>query len=129
MDSLFQQHGAFSWCELMTSDPTAAKEFYQQVFGWTMEEMPMEGMTYTVVKAGDRSIGGIMPIPPQAKDSPPYWGTYVTVEDIDASVKLVKELGGKILVPPTDIPDTGRFCLIQDPQGAMISMITYTPMS
>ncbi|MBE9116728.1 VOC family protein [Lusitaniella coriacea LEGE 07157] len=128
MDNLFQQHGAFSWGELMTTDPTAAKEFYQKVFGWTMEDMPMEGMTYTVVKAGERSVGGIMPIPPQAKGESPAWGNYVTVEDVDASVKLVKELGGKILVPPTDIPDTGRFCLIQDPQGATISMITYTPM-
>ncbi len=53
------------------------------------------------------------------------WGIYVTVSDVDATAKKVGELGGKILFPPTDIPNVGRFCVIQDPQGAVISAITY----
>jgi uncharacterized protein len=53
------------------------------------------------------------------------WGVYVTVDDVDASVKLVEELGGKVLVAPMDIPNTGRFALIQDPQGATLSIISY----
>jgi predicted enzyme related to lactoylglutathione lyase len=56
---------------------------------------------------------------------PPNWGAYVTVDDVDATAVLAEKLGGKILVPPTDIPTVGRFSVIQDPQGAVLSAITY----
>lgn len=59
----FQTPGAFSWCELMTTDPTAASAFYAGLFGWKMETMNM-GMPYHVVKVGDASIGGVMGMPP-----------------------------------------------------------------
>ncbi|NET30965.1 MAG: VOC family protein [Cyanothece sp. SIO1E1] len=121
----FKQHGAFSWCELMTTDTSAAKEFYSQLFGWSMRDEPMPEMIYTVVQTGDKEVGGIMPMPPDAKDMPPAWGTYVTVDDVDTTAKRVQELGGNVIVPPTDIPDVGRFCLFQDPQGAAMSIITY----
>jgi hypothetical protein len=127
MSDLMKQHGAFSWCELMTTDVTAAKQFYSQLFGWQMDDQPLPemGMTYTVVKVGDRGVGGIMPMPPQSSAPFPCWNGYVTVDDVDASVKLAEQLGAKILVSPTDIPDTGRFCVIQDPQGAVINLISY----
>jgi predicted enzyme related to lactoylglutathione lyase len=85
----------------------------------------MAGMTYTVVQAGGTQIGGIMPMPPQAAGTPPHWGSYVTVEDVDATARHAEALGAKTLVPPTDIPNVGRFCTFQDPQGAVISVITY----
>lgn len=128
MNESFKQHGAFSWCELMTSDVAAAKAFYGKLFGWDTEDMSMPGMTYTVVKAGGGEIGGIMAMPKEAPNMPPTWGAYVTVDDIDATAKTAGELGAKLLVPPTDIPDVGRFCVIQDPQGATISAITYKKM-
>ena len=46
-----QYHGAFSWCELMTTDTSAAKDFYSQLFGWRMEDQPLQGITYTVVNS------------------------------------------------------------------------------
>lgn len=128
MNEPFKQHGAFSWCELMTTDVNAAKSFYTKLFGWETEEMSMPGMNYTVVKAGGNGIGGIMAIPEQAKGMPPSWGAYITVDDVDATAKAAGEMGAKLLVPPTDIPDVGRFCVIQDPQGAAINIITYKPM-
>ena len=128
MKDLFKQQGAFSWSELMTTDVEGAKKFYCKLFGWQTEDMPMENMTYTIVKVGSEGLGGIMSIPPQAKGSPPNWGLYVTVDDIDATAKKAQELGGKILVPPTDIPNVGRFAVLQDPQGAVISAITYVNM-
>ena len=85
----------------------------------------MEDMNYTVVKVGDDAVGGIMPIPSQAEGTPPNWGGYVTVDDVDATAKQAEELGAKILVPLTDIPNVGRFFVLQDPQGAVISAITY----
>jgi predicted enzyme related to lactoylglutathione lyase len=128
MNEPFKQHGAFSWCELMTEDAEAAKAFYTKLFGWNTEDMTMPGMTYTVIKAGGSEIGGIMTIPQEARNMPPAWGVYVTVTDVDATAKSAEQLGAKLLVPPTDIPDVGRFCVIQDPQGVAISAITYQKM-
>ncbi len=126
-DEVFKQHGAVSWVELMTSDVEGAKSFYSQLFGWQLETMQIqEGMPpYNVISAGDMKIGGIMATPPEAGDTPPRWGNYVTVDDVDAVAVQAAELGGKLLFGPQDIPTVGRFCIIQDPQGAVISAITY----
>ena len=122
-----KQHGAFSWNELMTSDVAGAKAFYSALFGWEMrdESMPDEG-AYTMLKAGDREVGGMMAIPADAKGTPPAWGAYVTVDDVDQQITRAEQLGGKVILPPRDIPDVGRFAVISDPQGAMLTMITYT---
>lgn len=126
MDEKLKKHGAISWSELLTSDVAAAKTYYQKLFGWTFEDMPMENMTYSVAQANGEQVGGIMPIPPDAGEMPPAWGLYVTVDDVDATAQSAEALGGKICMPPKDIPDVGRFCVIQDPQGAFISIISYS---
>ncbi|MGD8970577.1 MAG: VOC family protein [Desulfobacterales bacterium] len=126
MTDPFKTHGAFSWNELMTSDPVAAKEFYRQLLGWEMEEMSMENMTYTVVKAAGEAIGGIMNIPPEASGAPPHWGAYITVDNVDQTASFAESLGGKIMMAPRDIPGVGRFAVIQDPLGAVVSLITYS---
>lgn len=131
MATPFETAGAFSWCELMTTDPEAARKFYKDLFSWELEDMPMaaHGMTYTVVKVAGNAIGGIMPMPPNLPPGvPPNWGAYVTVPDVDATAKKAAELGGAILVAPQDIPSVGRFTVIRDPQGAVISAITYKQM-
>jgi uncharacterized protein len=110
----------------MTTDPKAAKDFYTKLFGWTTEEMNnMPGMTYTVVKAAGKPVGGIMSMPPGAEELPPNWGAFVTVNDVDSVAANAQQLGGKLLLEPKDIPNVGRFCVIQDRQGAVISAITY----
>ena len=126
MTDVFKQHGAFSWNELMTTDVDVAKKFYAEAFGWEYSDEQMEEMTYTVVKAGGKEIGGMMTIPPDAGEMPPVWGAYVTVTDVDETARKVEAAGGRIHVPPRDIPGVGRFCVIQDPQGAYISAISYS---
>lgn len=126
MDAFRQ--GAFSWCELLTTDVEAAKKFYSELFGWNIEPVAdalHQDMQYNLVKVDGTEIGGIMAVPPQAQGMPPSWGTYVTVDDVDAAAAKARELGGDVVVPLTDIPEVGRFCVIKDPQGAVISMITY----
>ena len=123
---VYKTHGAFSWAELVTSDPVAAIAFYGRLFGWTSEAMDMGGGSYHVVKAGDAQVAGVMAPPPNAPSMPPAWGCYVTVTDIDATSALCVELGGKILVPPMDVPGVGRMAVLQDPQGAVISAMTYS---
>jgi len=122
----FTTAGAVSWTELATPDPEAAKAFYGKLFGWRFDMMDMGSGPYHVIKLGaDDAIGGIMSPPPGAPAMPPMWGAYVTVADCDASAALCRELGGKVCAGPMDIPGVGRFALLQDPQGAMISAIAY----
>lgn len=125
MEDQLKQQGAFSWCELMTTDVPAAKEFYSKLFGWETRDEKMTDMVYTMIEADGCEVGGIMEIPKQAKDMRPAWGTYVTVDDVDATADTAEALGGTIIVHPQDIPNVGRFCVIQDPQGAIVSAITY----
>jgi predicted enzyme related to lactoylglutathione lyase len=127
MGNRFETPGDFSWTELMTRDIEGAKKFYGEVLGWEMEDMPMgEGQPYTVLKAGGAGVGGIMPMPESVPQHvPPHWAAYVTVEDVDATAKKAEQSGATVIVPPTDIPNVGRFCTFQDPQGAVLSVITY----
>jgi len=124
---VFNTHGAFSWCELMTTEPEAAREFYTQLFGWGSKAMDMPGGTYTTLQVGDASIAGLMKIPADAKGTPPNWACYVTVKDVDATCARVTQLGGKIIVPVMEVSTVGRMAVIQDPQGAVLSVITYAP--
>jgi predicted enzyme related to lactoylglutathione lyase len=112
------KHGALGWNELMTTDVAAAQPFYGALFGWETEDYPVEGMNYVMIKVGGAAVGGRMALPPECAGAPPAWGVYVTVADVDATARQVETLGGKILRPPADIPDGGRFCVRQDPQGA-----------
>jgi len=128
MDDKLKIHGAISWYELMTSDVEAAKEFYSALFCWEYETFDGDpAAEYNVVKVNSEMVGGIMKTPPQCTHQPPCWGAYVTVEDIDATAAKIEKLGGKIIVPPTDIPTVGRFSVFSDPQGAVLSAISYFP--
>lgn len=125
MNDAMKTHGAFSWNELATTDIDGAKKFYAELFGWTLSDMPMDDMTYTVAKAGDKEIAGLMSMPPECGDAPPHWGAYVTVDDVDASTAQAESLGATVTLTPRDIPEVGRFSVIQDPQGASLALITY----
>ena len=118
------QHGAFSWNELMTTDVDGAKAFYSEMFNWKLQDLDMDE-PYTIGNINEEGVAGIMPIPPGNAGMPPMWGAYITVDDVDKSVQQAVTLGGKIFMEPRDIPELGRFAVIADPQGAVISMITY----
>lgn len=117
------QRGKFVWYELMTTDPKAAKAFYTQALEWGTQEWDQPGMEYSMWVGNDHPIGGVMALPPEAKQmgAPPHWLGYVAVNDVDATAALAGKLGGTVLVPPTDIPTVGRFCLVQDQWGAVIA--------
>ena len=121
----FQTPGIFSWCELKTSDPAAAATFYASLFGWKINQMGPEMGGYRVVAVGEAAIGGIAGFMPGSPPMPPHWGAYVTVADADATAAQCTALGGKVLVPPMDIPTVGRMVVLQDPQGAVISAMAY----
>lgn len=122
-------HGAFCWNDLASTDVEAAKKFYTELFGWKLKESQDAGMAYTEIMVGGREMGGIYQMTAEQGNRPSHWMAYVAVDDIDASARRVEELGGKVCVPPTDIPNTGRFCVITDPTGATLSLITLTGTS
>ncbi len=128
MDEKLMKHGAIGWFELMTTDVEAAKEFYEALFCWEYEPFDADpSAQYNGVKVNGDMVAGIMKTPAQCTHQPPCWGAYVTVDDIDATTSKIEGLGGKIIVPPTDIPNIGRFSVFTDPQGAVLSAITYFP--
>lgn len=127
MSDLFKQ-GMFSWAELATTDVEGAKKFYTGLLGWTTVQAPVEGMSYTLAKVGEERVAGIMSTKCGGGEIAPHWGIYITVDDVDAVAAKAGELGGKVLVPPTDIPNVGRFSALMDPQGVMFSVITYVKM-
>lgn len=124
MSEVKTMHGTFCWNELMTRDTAAAGKFYSELLGWKTADSGMPGMNYTLLKAGEKDAGGMMEMPAEIpKEVPPHWMSYIAVDDVDSLVEKTKELGGTVLFGPQDIPQVGRFCTIQDPTGAVVSLI------
>ncbi|HEY9286202.1 MAG TPA: VOC family protein [Pyrinomonadaceae bacterium] len=116
-------NGDFCWNELATSDAEAAKKFYAALFGWEYKSGDIGGAAYNEIMAHGRPVGGIHQMGAEFGGGPPHWMPYVAVDDVDAAAERAAELGGKVCVPPTDIPTVGRFSVINDPTGATISII------
>ena len=121
---LLDEPGAMCWNELMTSDTDGAGKFYTNLFGWSTETMDMGEMgSYTMWTRGEgRPGGGMMAIPQDKGPIPPHWLLYFAVADPDVAHAKALELGGTSVVPVTDIPQAGRFAVIQDPVGAVFGI-------
>ena len=111
------------WSELRTNDVDKAKAFYKEAFGLDTEQFP--GMDYTIVKVGDRPVGGMMKIGgPIPEGTTPHWNVVFAVADTDAIAAHAEKLGGKVVSAPSDMPGVGRFAAITDPQGASFTVMT-----
>jgi predicted enzyme related to lactoylglutathione lyase len=112
----------FVHVELNTPDPEKAKAFYSKLFQWELEEIPNSAVpagTYTIVKVGTGTGGGIMQ---QVPGGPAGWLAYVAVEDIHAATQKAKSLGGKIMKDVTEVPGMGWLSFIQDPTGSILGL-------
>jgi uncharacterized protein len=120
---LVNEDGGFGWNELGTRDVDGAREFYGNVFGWSVEDQDMGDMgTYHVWKAGEDSRGGMIDITGRVPDEVPnHWLVYFSVPDADAAVDAVKAGGGQVTFGPIDIP-VGRFAVVVDPHGAVFAV-------
>jgi len=123
--------GKFVWYELVTTDAAAAASFYASVVGWEAEPAPQTtagGEPYTVLRIPGAKMGsaGIMTISADmaANGARPAWIGYIGVENVDAMTSAFTGKGGKVLMPPMDIPEIGRFSVVSDPQGAIIYLFT-----
>jgi predicted enzyme related to lactoylglutathione lyase len=113
--------GTFSWVDLATTDPDAAKVFYGELLGWQAEDMPVPGGYYSMQRVAGRDVAAIAGQPPAQREAgvPPAWQSYVTVESADGAARRAGELGGTVHAPPFDVMEAGRMAVIQDPQGAL----------
>jgi predicted enzyme related to lactoylglutathione lyase len=121
--SQFPRKG-FVFHELMTTDIEKAKEFYQKITGLTVTPGP-----YPILTDGTQLVAGL--VGPRAEGSgwpsggpDAHWIAYIRVDVVDATAKKAEELGGKILLPPTEVPGFGRAAVLRDPQGAAFGIFT-----
>lgn len=115
--------GAPMWIELHASDPARATSFYAALFGWTWREQELNPTgTYHFARVGDVEIAGCMELTVEAQ-WPQIWMHYMHVEDVDASHAKAIALGASVHIPPSDIPDVGRFTVLSGPSGAAFALI------
>jgi len=115
--------GSLCWSELGTRDMDDAARFYAGLFGWRAMKSSIPDMQYTEFFLGNRAIAGMYALPPEAAHVPPNWLSYIMVEDCDTAAEKAAGLGGKVVVQPGDIPNVGRFAILQDPLGAQFAII------
>jgi predicted enzyme related to lactoylglutathione lyase len=117
--------GTIGWIDLTTKDATRVRDFYQAVVGWeaVSEDMGAYQDYSMVPPAGGEAVAGICHAEESNANFPAQWLVYITVADVDASIKTCEELGGHVLVEPRDLDSYGRFCVIQDPAGAVAALI------
>ncbi len=118
--------GNSGWIGHAGPDAAAAKAFYKDVLGWTINDMPMQdGSSYSAAVVGETAIGGFSPMP----EDNGSWTIFFTVADVDASVAMALDKGAKVVAPAMDMPGVGRMATLSDPQGARFALITYESMA
>jgi len=118
--------GTFCWNELMTRNKDAALKFYQDLLGWEPAESGMPWKDYTILKNGDSRAGGLMTMPDDVPEHiPSHWLSFVAVDNLDELTEKVNDLGGVVCHGPVEVPELGRFIIIQDPSGAVLSLMQF----
>lgn len=120
-----RHHGIPCWYELATSEGNLqrAEDFYGAVFGWKFADAGMQGFDYHLASCEDDKIAGLMAMPQDMAAMKPFWMIYFAVDDADRLVNAVKAAGGSIHREAADIPGTGRFAVLADPQGAAFGIL------
>lgn len=112
------------WNEMQSRQPDAAKSFYETIFGWTSAADENDYVTFAV--DGRMQAGMITMDENWGPEVPNNWSVYFMVEDVAASAARAQELGGTVMVPPTPAGATGIFSVIQDPQGGVFNVISFS---
>ncbi|MDR3623187.1 MAG: VOC family protein [Paludisphaera borealis] len=116
MTTGMRKTGEFCWFNMLTPRPAEARAFFDELLGWTYEEIPGVGH---IVQVGGRNAGGLFDLegPQTPEGTPPLIGVMVKVESADATGDKVTSLGGKAK-PAFDVMDQGRMAVCTDPNGA-----------
>ena len=121
---VLDEPGAPGWFELHTRDYDGAVKFYQDVFGWeTHAVSDVPEFRYTTKGEGEAQQAGIMDAGSFLPEGvPSHWSVYFRVEDADATLAKIVELGGSIVLPAEDTP-YGRLATAADPTGAVFKLV------
>ncbi len=126
--AVMNEVGTLCWHELQTRKVDAAVGFYSKLFAWSAKRSKAGAHEYfEIFRSNEDPAGGMMEIQKEWGDVPAHWLAYFAVDDCNAQAEKAKSLGATLLVPPTDIPGVGRFAIVQDPQGAVFSIIKMKP--
>lgn len=125
MTEQFQSRpGQVVWADLTIPNAEQLREFYHQVTGWEPQPVDMGGyLDYNMTLPGsDTPAAGICHARGENANIPPQWLIYIAVDDLDTSVALIEEFGGRVLVGPVG-EGSSRFCVIEDPAGAVCALV------
>lgn len=108
--------------DMMTSDPKKAVEFYTAVFGWKFEKWNGPGMDYWLITTGDAKAPGIDGGLAQGDQAGAMMNT-IDVPSLDGALAMVKQHGGKVVVPRGPIPGVGWYASFEDPTGNRFGLL------
>lgn len=114
--------GHIEWADLTVEDAAAVKDFYQAVTGWQASELDMGGYADFCMNAGQKTVAGICHARGGNSHLPPVWLVYINVANLDESLARCQALGGKMLGSVRSMGPAGRFCVIEDPAGAVAAL-------
>jgi predicted enzyme related to lactoylglutathione lyase len=116
--------GKIGWIDLTVPNAAALRDFYHDVTGWTPSPVQMgDYQDFCMHPPGEtQPVAGICHARGENADLPAVWMVYITVDDLDQSIRRCQELGGKQLRPLTSMGTQGRFCVIEDPAGAICAL-------
>ena len=123
-DSLPAVAGHVVWNELLAVDDLRAADFYSKITGAQIKFIERRGGQYIVLRAQDRDRAGIMARP--ADDMDPLWLTHFAVADPTAAAQRVAELGGEVLLAPSDELRESSLAVVTDPTGALLALHQWT---
>ena len=120
-------HGTFSWTDLGSRDAAASKPFLTELMGWAAVDIPTgeaDHEVYTMFSLDGENVAALSPHSPEMMEQgyPSFWSSYITVDDVDAMVPRIEELGGQINFAPFDVFDSGRMLVLTDPVGASVCL-------
>lgn len=115
--------GTIGWFDLTVPDAPRLRDFYREVVGWSVGEVDMGGYAdYMMTPPGsDRGVAGVCHARGGNADLPPAWLAYIIVDDLDASLTRVAELGGAVIAGPKTMGEA-RYAVIRDPAGAVAAL-------
>ena len=118
------EQSPFIWQELVTPDQTSSGAFFSRLFGWTRKQVDAGQFgIYTLFQKNGQDVAGMMNPTPDTPVKGSYWHSYIAIEDAEESARQARLLGGSVVVPPHDVPDVGRVCVVADPTGAIAHLM------
>lgn len=116
--------GSIGWLDLTVPDASGIQDFYKQVIGWQVESFAMDGYDDYMMKSPEsgKVTSGICHARGDNAGLPAQWLVYIYVANLDASLKKCEQLGGRPLTPVKHYGNDGKYCIIQDPAGAVMAL-------